>query len=65
MATAIYTGFKRYKADFDKKQGKFSSSAAPGNKEEFIMEEETAIETIVEKEVKETASTVPSPSKIN
>ncbi|MBB4038340.1 N-acetylmuramoyl-L-alanine amidase [Dysgonomonas hofstadii] len=64
MATAIYTGFKRYKADFDKKQGKFSSSAAPGNKEEFIMEEETAIETIVEKEVKETASTVPSPSKI-
>jgi len=37
MATAIYTGFKRYKADFDKKQGKFSSSTPSKANDEIIM----------------------------
>jgi N-acetylmuramoyl-L-alanine amidase len=44
MATAIYSGFKKYKREFDKKQGRYVAS--PDNNEEFddIAVEEAIIE---------------------
>ncbi len=61
MATAIYSGFKKYKNDFDKKQGTFNTANDNVTKT-TIVEKEFVLEPTGKEKVRETITIVtPSP----
>jgi len=63
MATAIYSGFKKYKRDFDKKQGKFV--AGTSSKEDLTIDDSLTESTTVENIQEEVPTEVPiSTSKV-
>lgn len=63
MATAIYSGFKKYKREFDKKQGKFVAGSS--TKEELTIDDSLIESTTVENIQEEIPTEVPfSTSKV-
>jgi len=57
MATAIYTGFKRYKYAFDRKQGKFTYNDVGQKENEVIIEEDIVEKPVAEKKTEKPVTT--------